>query len=98
MLADICIDDTTSRIVGVFAIIVDLQAVRTVEFLFRALAFALLAVDAAVLRALLGSYDLILARLQTPLALITSRLCFVALDFLLATPDTRLVLSKLGRR
>lgn len=48
MMADEGVNDLGSSIVGVIAV-VDLQAVRATMFLFRALASALLAVDAAIL-------------------------------------------------
>ena len=54
---------TILKILSVLAVIINLETVRARWLLFCTLASALLTVDTVVLRALLGSYSLILASL-----------------------------------
>lgn len=87
-------DGCVSRIVGVLAAVSHLQTVCAVRLLLRTFAFALLAVETAVPRALLRSYDLILACPQPSITLVANWFRLVAFDLLLTTSDTSLVSSK----
>lgn len=80
-----------STVVGVLAVIIDPQAICTRWLLFRALASSLLAIETAILRALLMSHNLILACPQPSITLVATRFCLVALDLFLATTDTGFV-------
>jgi hypothetical protein len=76
-----------SRIIGVLAVIIYPQTMSTRRSLFSAFSFPALAVDAAVLRALLRARKLVLTCPQSSTTLIASWLGFIALDLFLSTSN-----------
>jgi hypothetical protein len=89
---------TSSRVVHIFAIVVEPQTLCARWVLFSTFSFSVFAVDTAVLRTLLHAREFVLACPEPSSALITCWLRLVALNLLFSTSDACFAFHWHGRR